>query len=373
MTVQSIRSCGHLSGPPEAEHRTANVERSTSKYSWFDVRRWKFDVGRLAGFLVLLVCAIGLRFSSAKADSPSKAGPAAAPTDLKPPDSKSSPADKPPPADPTGRPGTTLLFQEVLIARRPSFNVAGISISQDLQYRVLSKLHVGSRAADGIIDVKQVVYETKLIKSDGLSRAAFDASLRDMRGQEFRYSLDKDNQVVKFAGPKDTRKIIKADGLTGDGFLLSSVMDDDAWKELAQVSFFLPPSPLKRGVRFERKLTHDWGPLGSWYGKTVYNPLGERSGEQRIDYAHYMHWKPPEKGKPMLLEISSATFKIERASGTIYYDPKTARVRGATERFLVRGTVNTMVLGQAVETQVEESQDFAVRVMDKLPSGGEQP
>jgi hypothetical protein len=311
--------------------------------------------------------------AGAKVDPPEKADPPAVPTDLKPPEGtkppaeKQSPTEKQSPADPTGRPGTSTLFQEVIIARRPTFDVSGITISQDLQYRVISKLHVGTRASDGTIDVKQVIYETKLEKSDGLSRDTFEASLRDMRGQEFRYTLGKDNEVVKFAGPKDTRKLIKADGLGGEAFLLSSVMDDDAWRELAQVSFFLPPSPLKRGQRFERKLTHDWGPLGAWYGKTIYNPAGEKNGEHPIEYAHYLHWKPPEKGgQALVLEIKSAEFKIEQANGTIYFDPKTSRVRRATERFRVRGTVTTAVLGQMVQAQVEELQDFALRITDTL-------
>jgi hypothetical protein len=262
-----------------------------------------------------------------------------------------------------------LLYQEVLIARRPSFNVSGVTISQDLQYRVISKLYVGTRASDGTLQVKQVIYETKLEKSDNLSRDTFAASLKAMRGQEFRYTLGKDNEIVKFAGPKDTRKVVKADGLGGEGFLLSSVMDDDGWKELAQLSFFLPPSPLKRGERFERKLTHNWGALGSWYGKTIYTPAGERSGEQRIDYAHYLHYVAPEKKAAELpFVITAASFKIDQAAGSIQWDPKTARIVSAMERFVVRGTVTTQVLGQSVEAQVEESQAFALRVMDKLPS-----
>ncbi len=189
-----------------------------------------------------------------------------------------------------------------------------------------------------------------------------------MRGQEFNYTLDKNNEIVKFTGPKDTRKAVKADGLTGEGFLLSSVMDDDGWKELAQLSFFVPPASLKRGDRFERKLTHNWGAMGSWYGKTIYTPLGQRSGEHRIDYAHYLHYVAPEKKTADLpFEITAASFKIEQASGSIQWDARLGRIVGATERFVVRGTVTTKLLGQSVEAQVAESQDFALRITDDLP------
>ncbi len=262
------------------------------------------------------------------------------------------------------------LYQEVVISRRPSFNVSGVAISQDLRYRLVSKLLVGTRAADGTVEVNQVIDDTRLEKSDELSRAAFEESLRALRGQEFRYTLDKQNEIIKFAGPRDTRKAVKAGGAGGDRLLITSVMDDDGWRELAQLTFFRPPGPLQRGDRFERKHTHEWGALGSWYGRTVYTPAARppRGGEQRIDYAHYLRYdKPKKKAADLPFEITSAQFKIEQASGSIQWDAKLGRMTSATERFVVRGTVTTMLLGQSVEAQVEETQDFTLRVTDDAP------
>ncbi len=61
------------------------------------------------------------------------------PTDIKPPEETRPPPPKTP-TEATKPAGRRTLYQEVLISRRPTFDVSGITVSQDLRYRVVSKL-----------------------------------------------------------------------------------------------------------------------------------------------------------------------------------------------------------------------------------------
>jgi hypothetical protein len=296
-------------------------------------------------------------------------------SDLAPPPEKTKPETSTPTAPPSA--GSRTLYQEIIVSRRPSFVVAGLTIAQDLRYRVFSKLTISPKNSDGSFDVRQMIYETKLEKSEGLSRDAFEESLKALQSQELKYTFNRKHEIVKFVGPKDTRKNLEVGGLGGDGFLLTSVMDDDGWKELAQLTFFLPPEPLNKeplgkSNRWEAKITHNWGSLGSWYGKTTYAYAGRQKDEHRIDYVHRMTYVPPGKGrKEAALEIASAEFKPLETGGTIYYDAKEGRVSGVTEKFHVRGVVATMLLGNVTTVGVEEQQVFAIRVLDQQPTATE--
>ena len=67
------------------------------------------------------------------------------------------------------------------------------------------------------------------------------------------------------------------------GFMVTSVMDEDGWKEMAQLSFFVPEEQTSGSQTWVRKMTHDFGPLGSWAGETHYTPKeGQGSAANRL-------------------------------------------------------------------------------------------
>src|SRR6202040_1004354 len=113
-------------------------------------------------------------------------------------------------------------------------------------------------------------------------------------GAEFEIALDGKGRVTRFRGPKEPWKLFAGNNpVAGQMFLLWSFLDDDAWKELAQVTFFQPDKPLDRGAKWSRKLTHSWGPLGTWTGQTAYVGAGTQAGMERINYTHEMTYQPP--------------------------------------------------------------------------------
>jgi hypothetical protein len=264
---------------------------------------------------------------------------------------------------------TTTVFQEIDIQRAPKFSILGAVSIQDLRYQLLSELNVSQQDDKGVRTVGQLVLDTRLVKSDDLSRPMFEESLRALKGWQFTYKLNRRGEVVEWTtGPASGRKAVPVEPKGAKGFLVTSVLDEDGWKEMAQLSFFVPQEQTAGSQTWSRQMTHDFGPLGSWYGGTTFLPKEMHNGVLRVDYVHHMTYKSPDKIRGDLpFAIKDAIFKSEMAGGTISFDTHARRVQTAQEHFLVRGTMSTEILGQTATVQVEEQQAITIRILEQNP------
>jgi len=262
-----------------------------------------------------------------------------------------------------------VLFQELDIQRMPKLGMLGTMTVQDLRYQILSQLTVAPPDEEGNIACDQVVLQTKLIKSDDLSRAMFQDSLEKLQGWQFSYQLNNRRVVTQWkAAPPDGRKVAEVRPVGGAGFLATSVMDDDGWKELAQLTFFVP-RPEHGSKSWKQPMMHNFGPLGMWYGETTFTPQATRKDVQQIAFVHKMEYRPPEKGVggDLPFTIEKAMLKPETAGGTIEFDVQANRVVSAQEGFLVRGALSVGLLGQAADVEVQEQQVISLHVHGRNP------
>jgi hypothetical protein len=277
-------------------------------------------------------------------------------------------AAQPAPAATASQP--EILYQEIDIRRAPKFSILGSVTVQDLEYQMLSELKATPPDAAGSRTVEQYVLETKLLKADELSRPMFAQSLAALRGWHFTYKLIKGGEIAEWKStPPDGRRTVKVEPPGGAGFLMTSVMDEDGWKEMAKLSFQMPDTT-SGSEPWVRQMSHDFGALGSWYGETRFVRKGTSEGLLQVDYTHDMKYTPPEKGKAVAdspLVITAADFKAEVAGGSYFYNAQANRVERLQERFLVRGAIQTELLGQTVEVEVEEDQMITVRIADTNP------
>ncbi|MFV2070044.1 MAG: hypothetical protein ACC645_24015, partial [Pirellulales bacterium] len=279
---------------------------------------------------------------------------------------RSNPAPRADPSQQSDAPAT--FYQEIDIQRKPTFTVQGMTIAQQVHYRILSKFDVGPRQADGTRKAVQIVEDTRLDQADELSRATFAKSLEALKRQQFTYTLNRRNEVIEFKGHSKNIASLPVDLLAGKGFMVTSVIDEDGWKELAQVTFFLPDDGVRQGQPYTRQMTHDWDPLGRWTGVTTFVGKGRTGPFEQIDYAHELAYEPPAKKAGVLpFQITGATFTPDVAAGTILFDPDKRRVSQVQERFQVTGTVATEVLGQPATIQLQEQQILTLRVSDQRP------
>ncbi len=256
-------------------------------------------------------------------------------------------------------------YQQVEIQRQPRFSLQGMLINQQIRYRIQSTFELHPPDLKGHRIAIQTISDTVLIEADPLSKAAFEQSLLAMQGHSFTYELDKFANVVSMTNQQDNSTTIDVEQPQSRGMLVSTVIDEDGWKELAQLTLFQPPTG--RSARsFSRKTTHDWGALGSWYGKTDFVSRDEGRNRKRFSYKHGLEYLPPEPeaNQPNALPftVTQANFKTYEAFGEILYDSKEQRVTSVREVFHAKGSIAANVLGVATNVDLEERQVFAIEV-----------
>jgi hypothetical protein len=262
-----------------------------------------------------------------------------------------------------------VLFQELDIQRMPKLGMLGTMTVQDLRYQILSRIKISAPNEEGVFTCEQEVLETRLVKADDLSRGMFLESLTALKGWQFSYQLNNRRVITEWkSGPPDGRKVAEVKPPGAAGFLATSVMDEDGWKELAQLTFFVP-RPEQGSKSWKQPMMHNFGPLGSWYGETTFTPQATREGIEQIGFVHKMEYRPPEKdaGGGLPFTIEKAMLKPEKAAGAIEFDTQAKRVVSAQEAFLVRGALSVSLLGQSTDVEVEEQQVISLRLHERNP------
>jgi hypothetical protein len=152
----------------------------------------------------------------------------------------------------------------------------------------------------------------------------------------------------------------------GMGMQMTSLVDRDGWKELAQATFFQMDRPLKVKDRWQKPMTHNWGALGAWSGQITYLYFGKQDNFHKVGYQLNLAYKAPGAGAVGMMKINGATFQPPQAEGMLLFDSVKGRTVAAEERFRVRGLISVNLFGQNTQIEVEEDQHFQIRIHDKL-------
>ena len=256
-------------------------------------------------------------------------------------------------------------IQQVTVTRASSFGTLGIVTTQGAEYMLTSKCEVTAVNADGSITVKQTVQGGKLLDaSDDMKQPLLDA-LKESVGAKFEMAIGPNGKVSSLKGLDDPIKLKLGRDVERQTLRLWSILDVDAWKELAGLTFFQPDKP-GPAVAWSRDFAHDWGPLGSWLGRTDYIAAKkpEKDGTQKIDYAHAISHRPAKAGGALPITVKDIGFPKVQAGGVIRYDPKTNRVTGAEELFHVQGGMTASFGGADATVELDEKQLFKLAVSE---------
>ncbi len=269
-------------------------------------------------------------------------------------------------------PDVETFYQRVDIQRRPRFAVQGVNVAQQIHYRILSTFEVHAADEKGNRKAVQTITDATLVEADPLSRLVFTESLAEMPGRKLTYTINRFAEVVSMQGHRNNTKVVNVGQPQSKGMLVSNVIDEDGWRELAQLTLFQPPQTGRSQRSFVRKTTHDWGSLGSWYGKTNFTGKADGRNRKRFRYQHQLEYIPPQENADqengnkanddLPFSIDSAEFRAYEAWGEIRYDSKHQRVTSVREVFHARGTVATSVLGIPSTIDVDEKQIFTISV-----------
>jgi len=301
-----------------------------------------------------------------------------------------TPIEKPPPADPPKqktppssaerKPANLIeplrliwklapgdhFFQELTVTQKPTFKVQGIAVPSRLQYQIVSRFTVKDASADGSLVVEQKVVSAKLLFADELTKPAVTGAVAQLPGATYTLHLSPKMDVTKFEGAVAGPKVgaLHFDG--GLGVQMTSLLDRDGWKELAQSTFFQMDEQLQSGARWSKPHTHNWGSLGAWSGKIHYAYAGQQDGYHKIAFGSQLAFKAAAASQLGLLTVQSADFKSPQSGGTLFFDAVKGKVVAAEERFRVTGVLNASLLGQNTPIEIDEDQHFLIRIHDKL-------
>lgn len=256
-------------------------------------------------------------------------------------------------------------YQELMVAQKPTFKVQGLAIASMLQYHIVSRFTVKKAHADGSLSVEQKIESAKLVLADDLTKPAVAGAIAKMPGTAYRIELSPTMDVTKLDGAVGNPKVGALDFGGAMGLQMTSLIDRDGWKELAQSTFFQMDKPLKLKDRWSKPMTHNWGALGTWNGQIHYLYLGKQENFHKVGYALQLAYKSPTAGAVGLLNVNGATFQPPFAEGMLLFDAVKGKVVAAEERFRVRGVVNINLLGQNTPIEIDEDQYFMIRIHDK--------
>jgi hypothetical protein len=260
-------------------------------------------------------------------------------------------------------------YQTVEINRQSTYRVLDLDVTQKAQYTFVSSFRVATLTADGGLVVQQKIEAVQLSNADPVLQVQLNAILQKMQGATFTLTLSPRMEVVKFEGEPEALKLLGGTNLaSGQTFVVWSFLDQDGWKELAELSFFQPRQSSSSANKWSRQLSHSWGPLGSWSGTAEYTHTGQQLNLDRFTYVLDLAYQPPRKGAGDLpFEIGQADFRLRNTGGTILFDADKGRAAAAEERFQVRGRIPVAYLGVAAVVDMEEVQVFQLRILDQDP------
>ena len=262
-----------------------------------------------------------------------------------------------------------VLTQEVVFSRKSAYQILGIELSQGARYSIQSSLTITKVNADGSFIVEQAIRKTKLIEADADMKATLTDALEKAVGAKFEIAISALGEAT-VTGVKDPIRVQNGQqGALGQSVRLWSLLDADAWRELAGLTFFQPALALKNKPTWTKPVAHDWGPLGAWKGKTVFVAKGKllpKSSLDVIDYGHRIDHTPAQAGaaNQLPIELPKVKFTPVTAEGRMHFNAETQRTISAEETFRVRGVVTAQMAGSAAEVELQEYQAFQLSIID---------
>jgi SAM-dependent methyltransferase len=171
------------------------------------------------------------------------------------------------------------IYQEVAGTRSSNHRALGVAFRTSAQYLLVSSFEVVKADPDGGLVVRQKVEAARLTQADAAAQAPLTALLDKTRGATITITLNARREVVKLEGVPEGVAVAGDHPRPAMAVLqVQSVLDRDGWKELAQLTFFQPQGPARKGQQWARPASHDWGLLGGWAGQVRYANRAGRTG-----------------------------------------------------------------------------------------------
>jgi hypothetical protein len=285
----------------------------------------------------------------------------AKPVVVKPPDEKPATPKRP------FKEGDTFL-QDLVVKQKSRFLVQGIPVATFLEYRLVSRYTVQKVHAEGALAVEQKIESATLVQADELTQGLLAGPIAQLPGTALALEVSPRGEVTKLGGADGAAQFAVPRVPGGLGVQMASLLDADGYKEIGQATFYQPEALDKAG-RWTRAMTHNWGALGGWNGEVSYAfPGPGKDAQVKVPYSlklAYQEPKGPRVPGAVPVQITASNFQAPQAGGVLLFDSQQRKTVAMEERFLVRGKLGLVVLGQNTPAEIEEEQLFQMRIVAK--------
>jgi RNA polymerase sigma factor (sigma-70 family) len=191
---------------------------------------------------------------------------------------------------------------------------------------------------------------------------------KDLVGSEFKLTISPEMRVIKVDGHKELiQKLIK--GNPGNEATLKGILSEDALKQMSEPAFGASPSKLvKKGDTWEKKITLDLGPLGTYDTTNKYRYEGQVGALDKIKVETILAYRQPGAGAgPFPFQIKEAKLTTKSGDGTIWFDRDKHRLERSELKLILEGKLSIVIGGNASTVDLKQEQTTTVKTTDTNP------
>jgi len=236
----------------------------------------------------------------------------------------------------------------------------GKEVKQDIESKIVMSYKVLDKTKDGSVVLEGKVESMKFRNAAGTVTAD-----EKVQGATFKLTLSPQREVTAVEGYEAFVKHLAGDDANSLK-TMQAVFPKEALAKSASEAFgFLPDKPAKT---WTRDIQTPMGPLGSMTAKNVYTDEGSTSLDgktvQKIGVESTVTYTPPdEKASAAPFRVVKGDLKVERAKGTIYFDPAAGRLVTLEQKITLKGPMSLLIQGTPIDAELDQEQTITTKLV----------
>jgi len=273
-------------------------------------------------------------------------------------------------------------YQEMTTDTTQKMTVMGQNITQVQKVTFFLSWTPVDKDKDGNWTVKQKIEGLAMEIEIGGNKIPFDSRkdaggtnplsdfFKALVGSEFTLTIDKDMKITKIEGRDEfLKKLVKENQAMEP--LLRTILSDEALKQMSDPAFAaIPDKPVKKGDTWEKKMTLNMGPIGSFetnYKYTYEGPDEKKLHKIKVDSTLKYLPPGPNAGSGLPFKILKADLNSKESKGEILFDSEKGRVANSNMTMKMAGTLTIEIGGMSSDVTLDQTQTTTVKTSDENP------
>jgi uncharacterized protein (TIGR03000 family) len=197
------------------------------------------------------------------------------------------------------------------------------------------------------------------------------AAFKILVGAKFTVTFDKNFRVKQIKGNDELARKL-GDRASQMGQLLSSILSDDAMKELIEPVFqALPREPVEKGMEWKRTSSLDLGSIGGFEFVYTYTYAGEENKKHNIMISGDVKYiKPGKAGSGeggLRFKTKDAKIDSSKVTGDIIFDSESGWVESMTTDVRTKCELTIEIGNQTSKVDLEQKRKTEIRTLKDNP------